>query len=102
MYPLDEPALEVPCGYCGQPAGAWCVRRSRTTGEVTGRASYLHEARKGPIRAGWREGWRDGVAQVTASLRHWAQDAAGIDTATVAALEWAADRVDGSWMARRD
>lgn len=100
MYPLDEPALEVPCGYCGQPAGAWCVRRSPLTGEVTGRASYLHTARKAPIWDAWRIGWRDAVAQVTDDLDRWANESQ--DGHITADLRWAADRIRSSWVARRD
>lgn len=100
MYDLDEPALEVPCGYCGQPAGAWCVRRSRSTGEVTGRASWLHEDRKRPMREAWRIGWRDGVAQVTHDLDRWAEESQ--DAHITADLRWAAQRIRASWVARTD
>lgn len=38
-------ALTLRCDYCDASPGVWCVRRSRATGEATGRASWLHGAR---------------------------------------------------------
>ena len=51
---MDDYALQVSCGYCGQPAGEWCRTASGA------RASWLHGARTTPFYDAWRNGYRDG------------------------------------------
>lgn len=98
--PLTEAALTLPCGYCGAIEGAWCVRFSRSAPPlVSGRASYLHEARMRPVRAGWLIGWRDAVDQVTHDLDTWADQSP--DLGVRVDLRWAAERIRASWVARR-
>lgn len=105
-YPLDVVALEFECNYCLAQPGRWCRRRSRTTGDYTGRASWLHVERTRPVREAWRIGWAEGVAQVVDDLDRWA-DAVGSDPKVpadlmAADLRWAAARIRDSWVARRD
>lgn len=105
---LDDLALALPCPYCHVAADVWCVRRSWSTGEVTGRASWLHEDRKRPLREAWRYGWRDGVDQALHDLDRWAGEARAAElrgvpsTGLAAALRWAHDKLAASWVARRD
>ena len=73
MSPVDTRALDSRCEYCGAPPGQFCRRHSRSTGEVTGRASYLHGARTQPLYDAWREGFTEGHADALYWVEHVAE-----------------------------
>lgn len=105
---LDDVARGYPCTYCRAPAGAWCVRRSRSTGEVTGRASWLHNDRTAPLREAWRIGWTEGVREALADLERrlergpvWQVQQLG-EVHERRAVLYQIDGVRRSWIGRRD
>jgi hypothetical protein len=65
-------ALTISCDYCGSEAGVWCMRRSRSTGEVTGRAAWLHAARswrfEDAVHAGVTQGHVWGLTEVLENI----------------------------------
>lgn len=59
--------LMLPCAYCGAGVQEWCVTRAtetrgwsaarRLAAPITGRSTWLHAARCGPVMMAWRVGY---------------------------------------------
>lgn len=63
LDPLDEIYLQVPCLYCGAPAGHRCRNALAEAREGLAEATYhryLHQARRAPIDRAYQLGLRHG------------------------------------------